>query len=256
MQMIGDTPRDEADEKKEAIPLSGMTADDMMQLHAKLTALGFAAKLVPLNPFTMFGAPVHAGDRGLPYASLLIVYRGIDKILEPLGKSADDMYAEQIALPADKHVNIDGRVVEKRARWNLCFDHREQEPDYEAARGRIVPWSSVPCTDAVRRFLAGLHPKMENLVGEGNYYYNPRKCGIGPHGDSERQIVVGARLGVPFPLEFQWHHYGKPMYASMNFELSHGDLYISSDKAVGHDWLTSKEPTLRHWACGPAFLKK
>ena len=56
---------------------------------------------------------------------------------------------------------------------------------------------------------------MENLVyrkdcymmkslGEGNYYYDIKKCGIGFHGDAERRKVVGIRLGDSIPLHFQW----------------------------------------------------
>ena len=38
---------------------------------------------------------------------------------------------------------IKGRVVNKRARWNLCFADCDQEPDYENKRGRIVDFKNI-----------------------------------------------------------------------------------------------------------------
>ena len=40
-----------------------------------------------------------------------------------------------------------------------------------------------------------LGKKGENLICEGNRYFDIKKCGIGWHGDSERKKVIGLRLG-------------------------------------------------------------
>ena len=45
--------------------------------------------------------------------------------------------------------------------------------------------------------------KGNDLMGEGNYYYNSSEFGF--HGDAERRKVVGVRLGASMPLEFQWY---------------------------------------------------
>ena len=38
--------------------------------------------------------------------------------------------------------------------------------------------------------------KCTNMVAEGNYYYDLKKCGIGFHGDAERKKVVAIRVGA------------------------------------------------------------
>ena len=86
------------------------------------------------------------------------------------------------------------------------------------------------------------------MKAEGNYYYNPEKCGIGYHGDSERKIVVGVRLGVSIPLCYQWFYKSKPIGDRIRLDLNHGDIYIMSAKAVGNDWRKRSIYTLRHSA--------
>lgn len=93
-----------------------------------------------------------------------------------------------------------------------------------------------------------------DLVVEGNYYYDIKKCGIGYHGDSERSKVVGVRLGATIPICYQWYIRHKPVGENMRFDLNHGDLYIMSEKAVGNDWKRSTFHTLRHAAGSKNFI--
>ena len=81
-----------------------------------------------------------------------------------------------------------------------------------------------------------------------NYYYNIDECGIGFHGDTERKIVICARLGATIPIHFQWFHRHKPIGSRKIFTPNHGDIYIMSEKAVGNDWRKSSLYTLRHAA--------
>ena len=89
-----------------------------------------------------------------------------------------------------------------------------------------------------------------NLKGESNIYYDPRKCGIGYHGDGERKKVFAARFGAAeqVPLYFQWFQNSEPVGERMHIPLADGDMYAMSEKAVGFDWLKKKIPTLRHAA--------
>jgi hypothetical protein len=192
----------------------------------------------------------------LPKASVLVIRGGVNEILCPLGKNANDMFAEQRALTWDTKAFMYGRVVNKKARYNLCFGETKQEPNYEAGHGRVVPWSEIPLTDAIRRFFALVWPKFRNLVAEGNNYWDARKCGISFHGDTERRLVIAARLGAPIPLEYQWYQKHKPIGPRIRINLNHGDIYIMSDKAVGHDWKSSSKPTLRHAAGASQYLLK
>ncbi len=224
---------------------TGLSSEDMAAIAKMLDDLGMKIEMITLN----------SAQEDLPSAQVLIIRRGVDAILGPYGKSANDMYAEQNALPKDKKAFMYGRVVNKKARHNLCFADEKQEPNYEAGRGRIVAWESIPLTDKIRQFMALLHPKFRNLVAEGNYYYDPSKCGISFHGDSERRIVIAARLGVSIPLHYQWFKKCKPIGPRIKLSLDHGDIYIMSDKAVGHDWKSSSAFTLRHAAGAPQYLE-
>ena len=78
------------------------------------------------------------------------------------------------------------------------------------------------------------------MVVEGNYYYNINTCGIGFHGDAERNKVIGLRLGATLPLVFQWYLQCKPVNEPKVISLSHGDIYIMSEKTVGKDWKTKR----------------
>ncbi len=187
-------------------------------------------------------------------AGILILRNGVNSVL---GRSdgADSLFAEQSKLPVDTKALMRGRVVNKHARYNLCFSDFAQDPDYAQGRGRVINFSAVPITSELRNRLPEvLGSKASRLQGEGNYYYDVRKCGIGFHGDGERQIVIGTRLGAKFPLEYQWFYDGSPIGARVRVELNHGDIYIMSAKAVGRDWKRRVIPTLRHAAGADKYL--
>lgn len=142
-----------------------------------------------------------------------------------------------------------GRVVNKHARWNNMYSDFSQEPDYQAKKGRIINFAEVPNLNAVKTSLSSFIGSAANsLICETNVYYDIAKCGIGWHGDTERKIVVGLRLGAEFPLLFHWFHQGKLVGQELKISLGHGDLYIMSEKAVGYDWKKKIIPTLRHAA--------
>ena len=50
----------------------------------------------------------------------------------------------------DKKGFMYGKVVNKHARYNICFGDEPQEPDYEKGKGRIVEWKSIPILSVVR----------------------------------------------------------------------------------------------------------
>lgn len=101
----------------------------------------------------------------------------------PVCGKADDFLAEQLGLDHDTKAFMYGKVVNKQARHNLCFSESAQEPEYEQKKGRIVAYKDAPILDTVRKNLVALiGPLAENLVAEGNYYYDVSKCGIGFHG--------------------------------------------------------------------------
>jgi len=181
----------------------------------------------------------------LPDACVLVLRNGINVIMGDGWK--DLMYEEQKGLDWDKKVKMYGRVVNKHARHNLCYDTVAQEPCYEEGKGRIIALDTIPRANALLEELKKIvGAKFENLKMEGNRYYSD-KCGIGYHGDSERVRVCGIRLGtVGTPIHFQWFLQGEPVGDRITIPLEPGDIYFMSEKAVGNDWKRKKIYTLRH----------
>lgn len=179
-------------------------------------------------------------------ARLLIARNAVGALL---GASEDvgELQEELSRLSWDTKARMYGRVVDKKARHNLCFAPERQEPDYEQGKGRVVAYADVPLTSRLRDALAE-RLAFPNCVVEGNLYYDPTVCFIGFHGDAERRRVVGVRLGTSLPLHFQWFQNGKPTGRRFSIALESGDLYIMSEKAVGTDWRRSSVLTLRHAA--------
>lgn len=200
---------------------------------------------------------VGEGDEKIAIAAdkawLLIIRDGVNKICDG---GLDELKKEQFGLTPDRKAFMYGRVVNKHARGNLCFDDIGHEPDYENKKGTVIGYDSVPMTKLLRERIGSLlGDKGKELACEGNYYYDIKKCGIGFHGDAERRKVIGVRLGDSIPLHFQWFHKSKSVGKRMKFELNDGDMYIMSDKAVGFDWKKKNIMTLRHAAGSDKFLE-
>lgn len=212
----------------------GFNVDDLEAIKLRFEDLGVAAVIH------------HLGDD----AYLLVLENAVNALLNNSGEAHLthlDLFAEQACLNVDKHAYMYGRVVEKSARWNLCFSEVGQEPKYEEGKGRIISYTDAPIMAMVlSQFEKMFGPKAKNLKGEGNYYYDIEKCGIGYHGDAERRKVIAIRLGAPNPIHYQWYQEGVPIREHMVFPLNGGDIYVMSEKAVGTDWRKKKIPTLRH----------
>ena len=226
----------------------GFTVGDLSAMKARFEGLGAVCELHML----------HEGVEGAAPAAVLVIRKGVDVICGgAVGGGAggevqtpsDAMFAEQAALNVDKQAFMYGRVVNKHARWNLCFDSYSQEPVYEEGKGRIVAFDDLPLTRALHAKLPEMFgEKAADLKGEGNYYYDIAKCGIGYHGDSERRKVVGVRLGATMPFFYQWYQNGVHVGERVRLDLNGGDVYVMSEKAVGTDWKSKKILTLRHSA--------
>jgi hypothetical protein len=252
----------------------GLTYGDLYCAAQKFRRQGCECQL--LNLITEAGVELLGDEGGPEPAYLLIVRKGVDALLatglglseerhealaaaplEPDGARhhADIMLVEQRQLDFDKKALFRGEVKNSLARWNLCFAAGAQEPNYETGKGRTIAFADVEYTRAAREALPHYFgEKTRELVAEGNYYYDAKKCGIGFHGDKERKIVVALRLGVAIPLHFQWFHRHESQGQRIALTLNHGDLYAMSEKAVGADWKMSSIPTLRHAAGALKYL--
>jgi len=193
--------------------------------------------------------------RGGNEAVTIVVRGGLAAFFDNGKDGVNEFYEEQDALEKDSKAKMYGRVVDKHARHNLCFGDCSQKANFEEGKGTIVNFEDVACLKKVRDGISGnFGEKCKNLVAEGNYYYDATKCGIGYHGDSERRIVIGARMGEEMPLHFRWYHNGEVVSKTLKLSLGHGDVYISSQKAVGFDWKKKSLYTLRHSAGNKKFL--
>lgn len=150
------------------------------------------------------------------------------------------------------------KVLNKIARWNLCFSNFSREPDYENKKGRVVSIVEVSglsdVVSKVRKDFIDGYIDLPEMAVEGNYYYD-EKSGIGYHGDSERNFTIGARFGGTCPLVYQWFQNSKPLGESINISLNGGDLYVMSDKALGRDWKKQSLLTLRHSAGSDKYTR-
>jgi len=143
-----------------------------------------------------------------------------------------------------------GKVVNKHARHNLCFDHEAQEAAYEEGKGTVVPYRDVPLLAKLREVYSemGESKGYPELKVESNYYYDTTTCGIGYHGDTERSIVIGVRLGTTIPLVYHWWYSKEHRGEAIPVTLNHGDVYFMSEKATGNDWKKWSMVNLRHSA--------
>ena len=163
-----------------------------------------------------------------------------------------------------------GKILNKHARRNICIlDEHEQEPDYSKGMGRILKSSKIQNPEGIpvfenmkKRMVSEINEnsgsngteKASNMIAEGNYYYNPSKCGIGFHGDKERRKVFCVSLGVSSVMKWVWYKNSKPENKEVVVKINNGDLYIMSEKAVGYDWGMSSMHTIRHSAgCARGF---
>jgi hypothetical protein len=218
-------------------PGSGFTLKDLERIAEAVELLGGSAEIVDLS------------FEGGPPAAVLVIRRGVDLLLGD--DRAQEVYEELAVLEWDTHVLLRryGKVVNKHARYNLCFDVDAQEPSYEEGKGRIVAIRDVPSLERlvkVMRLVMGR--KAEDLKIEGNRYYDVSKTGIGFHGDTERSKVIAARFGtdVDMPIVYRWYHLGHPVGDPISISLRAGDMYVMSEKAVGNDWKSPSKYTLRH----------
>jgi len=197
---------------------------------------------------------LHTED--VPNVGVAIFRNGIQKLLNI---DPEQFYQEQATLPVDTKFFHYGKVANKKARYNLCFADFSQEPDYMNKKGTIIDFEDerVPLLNLARQRLHEVFGKEFNqLLAEGNYYYDPKKCYIGFHGDTERKKVVGLRLGSSFPLHYQWYQNGSAISDIITIPLNGGDIYIMDEKATGNDWKKRKILTLRHAAGDLNVLSK
>jgi hypothetical protein len=215
----------------------GYSLIDLIKIRIKLNKLNIKSEIINLNNFLPDSEKCKVEG-----AYLLIAYNYV-------GDLSSKIIEENNLLPFDKHYYDTRRskVLNKLARWNLCFDDKGQKADYENKMGTIISYSDVPFTNQLKNMIHKLANDYD-LKLEANYYYDLKKTGIGYHGDTERRKVIGVRLGKRNEIAFKWFKNSKHIGTVFRTFLNSGDIYIMSEKAVGFDWKSRSKITLRHAA--------
>lgn len=194
---------------------NGFSYEDLLEAKQKWEIEGYETELIDLKEYL----PEEYYEYNNTNAYILVVRNGVSSMVDK-----DLLFSEQIILPFDKKAKMRGRVVNKRARRNLCYGPISQEANYEEGKGTIIAFSQVPQTNSIRTQLSN-YINTGDLVIESNYYYNTNKCYIGFHGDTERRKVIGVRLGETLPLYYQWYFRSQRVGELVKIDLNHGDLY-------------------------------
>lgn len=230
----------------------GFSCEDLENGYSSFKEKGYECELIDLCQVLPEKYRKHSEAKD---AMILIVRNGV-KALIGEEYTVEQLRKEQETLDVDTKAFMYGRVCNKKARYNLCFADYSQEPKYEEGKGRVINFADIPITSKIREKLPHLMgDKCKDLMAEGNYYYDISKCGIGFHGDAERRIVVGVRIGESMPLHYRWYLYSKCVSNPVELILNDGDIYFMSDKATGNDWKRKKILTLRHAAGAAKFLE-
>lgn len=217
----------------------GFTVAELELLETKMTAAGVHCELVNLS--------LEESEHPKDAASVLVIRNGVNALLGS-ETGHQDMFAEQMKLTFDTKALMRGRVVNKHARHNLCYDDEGREADYAAGKGTIVGYKDVPLMrQLMNKYEETFGEKAVGIKMESNLYYDVRTTGIGFHGDTERVMVIAARIGyASLPMHFQWFYKSEPVGTRIVIPIEPGDVYIMSEKAVGSDWMKKNTMTLRH----------
>ena len=177
--------------------------------------------------------------------------------------NAEKLFEEQFSFEWDKTYwdTRRSKVLNKNARWNVCYGEKGQEPDYENKKGTVIAYSQCKVMQSWRKELLDLIEELnEDFVAEGNLYYNVLKTGIGFHGDAERRKVVAGNFcdeGIIRELNYIAYLKSERIGKRFRMELKNWDMYIMIGAAAGTNWKKRNKITFRHAAGveGSKFLK-
>lgn len=242
-----------------------ITFGDVAENHVRMQKIGKEAEvglsLEDLNEFKKYFDEqnyqtelFHLNNKEIKDAEdayLLVVRNGCNLLAD-----SKELHMSLNKLDWDSKAFMYGKVLNKKARYNLCFAETHQNADLENGKGTVVAFNEIPELLKIRNKLSEIcEEKCKNLLAEGNLYYDVKECGIGFHGDAERKIVAAIRLGESMELAYQWYYKSKRVGKMFKVVLNHGDFYVMSAKAVGNDWKKKNVYTLRHAAGSDKYIK-
>jgi hypothetical protein len=178
-------------------------------------------------------------------AAVLVIRNGINLLMQDPYYSTKMLY-EQKKTPYDEYKQGN---VSLGSRHGAVFGDVGRAHSKDYVESTIVAFDQVPYFQRFRQVLPRFFgektrlPGNKLLFGEGNHYLD-MKSGIHFHGDTERKIVICCSLGRAMPLRFRWKVPYAPRHSfasePIDIQLTHGDVYIMSEKATGNDWNTAR----------------
>ena len=191
----------------------------------------------------------------------VLVMRGFANVVlgeGTLARIESEVQGMQQAGLTDGKALMRGKVKNKSARHNNVVSDFEQSPDFAHGHGTVVPFANYDALREMRAIAGDWMQQPYPLVAEQNRYYDVfaggqanKGCGIGWHGDGERDLVWGLRVGEAtraMPLMFQAYAHHEPIGPKTTIFLAPGDVYVMSHVAIGKDWKCSSRLTWRHAA--------
>ncbi len=227
----------------------GYTISELNAMRLCYEQLGGKIEFIDLNSVTI------DTDKKVEPACVLILRGGV----QLFGNDPQLLYDELSSLEWDKKYwdTRRKRVLNKHARWNLCFGDSDRDPDYDNKQGRVIKLSGSKLGVWKQSFESFMHNSLgvyEKFECEGNYYYND-KCGIGFHGDRERKKTIGASFGKSRKVVWIWYDGSRRVSEKIVIELQSGDMYVMSEKATGWDFMMRSKATLRHAAGADKYIR-
>lgn len=229
----------------------GFSIEDLERYEKYFSDRGLKVEMIDLTEALPEEHKKNITSKGSLDAKVLIVRDGL-KIM--LGEEYEEGIKEikDTSKLVDTKAWMRGKVVNKIARYNLCYGEEAQVADFEKKMGTIIAFNDVKNAKYVNKIREELgkidNIKCKDLLAELNYYYDVNKCGIGYHGDGERKKVIGIRVGATMDLQYNWFINSKAIGERVVLLLNEGDIYFMSEKSSGNDWKKRKIVTLRHAA--------
>lgn len=155
----------------------------------------------------------------------------------------NDLYQTLLSIDWDKKVLLRNKVVNRVGKYVISINNEAQEPNYEQGQYRVVSYNELEDLKVVKNNLEKI--AKHHLLCRGDYNYNHEKLKLKYQGGKVNNMMC-IHLGDPIQLSYKWFFSNKPVSESTGFTLNHGDLYIMSEKATGHDYKLKKNPILKH----------
>ena len=190
-------------------------------------------------------------DGVLPEATVLVI-RDWGTLTDGRSPARTSDALAELHYDTTKPGKARGSLVNSHARHSTRLmpgvDHVATEEDRRKGIASINDLNKLPDVQTMLRFLESEFAVALPVVRTWRYF-DPASCGIGWHGDTERDINVIIRYGVAphtRPLNCQWYFDCCPVGAGMKLPMLEGQVMVMSRKALGTDYPTRLIPTVRH----------